>query len=296
MALLTILAAVNLADDFSFVLGDSGIILNPNSSVLPFVDITKVTGLDSPEFRTSIKDHEGVDGSFIDAEFEKGRNITLEGTIYTATANMEAYLDSLKTNWAPSAISMPLYFKVPNQSQRISYVKPLGVRYDWETARRTGQTNVQFLAFAEDPRIYDSAQQNLVVNFGAQSIDGLGFPFGFPFSFGVAVEGAPGGTVVNNGNRATPAIITIQGPVTDPQIINDTESLALKFSIVLTASDSLVIDLANHTVRLNGTANRRGSLLDPNWFLFAPGESFVRFQGISGAGSTMSIQYQSAWR
>src|SRR5690242_17824814 len=111
-----------LANDLTFVLNDTGIVLNDSTS-LPFVDIDSVKGLNSAPFRTTTRDHEGDDGGYMDAEFEKGRDIVLGGTIYADSSTIESYLDDLKENWAPSRTLIPLYFKAPGVSERFLLVK-----------------------------------------------------------------------------------------------------------------------------------------------------------------------------
>jgi len=87
---------------------------------------------------------------------------------------------------------------------------------------------------------------------------------------------------------------TVTGPATLPSIVNSTDGLTLTFNLTLSASDVLVIDLATRNVTVNG-ANARFSLIEPNWWLFNPGSTFVIFGGQSGSG-TMVISYRNAWR
>src|SRR5215831_1073677 len=152
-------------NDYEFQLNDSGVRLNTTSAV-PFVDISKVSGLDNAPYRETIRDHEGADGSFIDAEFEKGRDVILEGVVYGNTANVEGYLDTLKSNFAPVTSPIPFYFKPGTVGERLIFVKPRGARYDWDAARRIGTTPIQFLMYAEDPRLYDSTLSSVVVGYG----------------------------------------------------------------------------------------------------------------------------------
>lgn len=272
---------------------DTGPVLNADS-VLPFIDISRVSGLDSAPFRETIRDHEGVDGGFIDAEFERGREIILEGTVYSTVTLIEPFLDELKENFAPRTAPIPFAFKTAGVEERVVFVKPRGCRYSWEAARRTGMTPIQFLMYAEDPRIYDNNLESVVIPFGGAATTGFGFNFGFNLSFGATVPPS-GGTVTNNGNRPTPAILTIDGPVVDPRVQNATAGLTLEFFIMLGSGEFLTIDLANRTVTLNGTTNRRDALIGPGWFFFDPGDSFVTFGGSSGSGS-LTIEYRSAWR
>lgn len=280
-------------NDYEFKLDTTGVLLNGTTS-LPYVDVEKVTGLDSAPYRETVRDHEGADGGFMDAEFEKGRDVIIDGTAYCDVSNVETFLDSVKANFAPVTTPIPFYFKPPGVTERVIFVKPRGVRYDWESLRRTGLTPIQFLMFAEDPRVYDNNLTTQIIAFGGTATTGFGFSFGFNLSFGAAVP-PDGQFVVNNGNRSMPAILTITGPVVDPRIVNDTDSKTLSFIITLLAGETLTINLANRTVVFNGSANRRGTLQTTDWFLFRPGSTFIRLGGASGSG-TLTVSYRNAWR
>ena len=282
-------------DDFSYRLGDTGVVLNPTTPTLPFCDITKIKGLDSAELRITERDHEGVDGGFLDAYFEKMRTLTLEGQVITNGVGTESYLDTLKSNWSPQRASIPLYFKHPEVDERLIMVKPLGVRYDVDELRRVGSTDVQFMCQAEDPRVYSSEEFSVdLVTSLVGSSGGAEFPMGFPMGFGAAV--APVTTnVYNGGNRPTTGIITLVGPLSNPIIYNDTTGEALAFTITLGATDFLVIDLYYRTVKLNGVSSRRGTMTRWEWFLFAPGDNTLRYQA-SGTPGPANVTYRYAWR
>lgn len=286
-----------LVNPLSFQLNDTGVILNDDliSPGMPFVDITAVKGLDSAPYRETKRDHEGADGGFIDAEFETGREISLEGTIYDNGTDMESYLDDLKENYAPVQTPIPFYFITEGGAKRLVFVKPLGMEYDWETMRRIGMTVATFKMYAEDPRIYDSNEQTIPFTMGAIVTSGFSFNMTFNLSFG-GVSATPDGQYVTNaGNRPTPAFFTINGPVTDPIIVNDNTGTTLEFDIDLALGEYLEVDTANHTVRLNGSTNRRNSLLVPNWFLLDKGQTFLRFRGAAGSGN-MVLNFRNAWR
>jgi len=266
--------------DYTFQL-DGGPVINNDSTGLPFVDVTTVVGMDSAPFRETIRDHEGQDGGFIDAEFEMGRDISIEGSAYCDVNNAEDYFDDLKANFAPRTEPIPLVLKAPGVAERVMFVKPRGVRYNWEVARRIGMSTVQFLAYAEDPRIYDNLLQSIVITFGGLATTGFGFSFGFPLSFGAIVPPS-GSFIVVGGNRPAPALLTITGPVSDPVIINDTDSKVLALDMDLAVGDTVVLDLVNRTAVLNGATNVRGFMTRADWFLFNPGSAFIRFGGASG--------------
>jgi hypothetical protein len=126
-----------LTDVFSYRLGDNGVILNPTNLVPPFVDITEITGLDNAPYRTTERDHEGTDGGYMDAMYEKGRTITLEGMAYSSVhEQVTPFLDQLKADFAPSRVPVPFYYLEPGVPERLLFVKPLGARYDIAEMRR----------------------------------------------------------------------------------------------------------------------------------------------------------------
>lgn len=286
-----------LTGDLQYQYTDAGIVLNADPPG-DFVDIERVTGLDNSPFRVTDSEREGSDGGFTDAEFEKSRQISLQGTVYSTPSAVYDFLDLLKYNFAPTKAPQPFYFTLPGGRQRVVFAKSLGCNYDWEAAMRTGTTPVKFNLVAEDPRIYDSQLQIANVPFGSTIVTGLGFPLGFSIGFGGTTGIGDGRVVTNAGNRDTPAILTISGGVvTDPVIINDANGGILPFSITLAASDALAIDLLNKTVVLNGTANRRGSLINPQWFMLEPDDNFIRYRASSGgSGSQLTVAYRNARR
>lgn len=275
----------------------TGTVLNDDSLSFPFVDIQKVVGLDSAPYRETIRDHEGTDGGFIDAEFEKGRDIILEGLVYCDPSNVESYMDTLKLNYAPVTTPVEFHFKGPGISERLLYVKPRGVRYDIEQLRRIGITAAQFLLYAEDPRVYDATLTTVVISYGGDAGNGFAFSFGFNLDFGGGASPA-GQFVTNSGNRPAPATLTIQGPVQNPLIANDTNGGLISFSntLSLTGSDSVVIDLKNRTAIQNGSTNVRSKMVTANWFMLDVGSNFIRYGGTSGTGSTLTVAYRNAWR
>jgi hypothetical protein len=279
------------------MLTDTGVVLNPNdTSVLPFVDITEVDGLDTPDLRTTERDHEGTDGGFLDAEFEKMRTITLTGQLIANDPNsIQPFLDQLKANWAVRNAAVPFYYGTPGVPDRVVFAKPLGVRYNIDSLWRTGSCDVQFMCQAEDPRIYTSAIQTYSLSQGLAITSGFALNLSFNFGFGAVVD--PNQTdVVNGGNRPAPATITIPGPVSNPVIYNDTTGNVLQMVIDVAASDTLVINLLNRTIKLNGTVSRRAALVNPDWFLLQPGDNYLRYRASTSGGPAATITFRNAWR
>lgn len=286
-----------LTSDYTWQLGSDGVVLNPDeiTATPPSVDIDRVQGIDSAPLRETERDHEGADGGFLDAVWEKGRPIVLEGLAFAATDNIVNFLRSLSYNYRPSRTLVPFYMKYPGLEEQVIFVKPRGVRYDLGSGVRTGAVPVQFLMFAEDPRIYSAALQSVQLIQSAVTSVGFSFPIEFPFGFGVPEESQVE-NLVNLGNRETPVEFTIPGPVTTPEIVNEDTGTTLKVNIDLTVDQYLVVNTQYHTVRLNGTANRRGLLEEPNWFMLQPGDNHIRYRAASPGSSPATATYRHAWR
>ncbi len=284
-----------LTEDLTFQLGDTGTVLNTDSFGLPFVDIDIVVGLDSAPYRETRREHEGTDGGFMDAEFERARDIILTGDVYANSDEMEEYLDTLKADFAPSTVLVPFYYKSPGVDERVVFVKPLGCRYDWDRMRRIGKARIQFKAFAEDPRLYDATLTSVTIPFAEGASLGFGFNLGFNFGFGGS-SGSDGVFVTNAGNRSTPPTFVITGPAETPTIRDDTYGHSLTFNISLAAGETLEVNTQYRTVLLNGSINRRSTLVEPDWFFLEPGQTFIRYNALSGTGSSMDVLFRSAWR
>jgi len=288
-------------EPYEFKFLDAGVILNsdPFTPEGSFVDITKVTGLSSAPYRTTERDREGMDGGFIDAEFEKMRTIVLEGTAYATVENIIAFLDLLKENYAPVKEPLPFYFHAPNIGVRVAFCKAYGVSFDWDTALRTGTSPVQFILTAEDPTIYEAIPTTVTCSL---PVEGAGRGYDKAFDYGYGGPNSGGFIAINNaGNKPANAIITIQGPVINPIVTHDTTGKFLSFNITVGADQFLTIDLRNRTVLLNGSSNRRSALINTSrWFLLLPGDNSFRFGGTDPVGGApdplMTIQARGAYR
>lgn len=286
---------VFLTDSFTWQLGDNGFTLNTNAAQGAFVDIDRATGFASAPFRETKKDHEGVDGGFLDAEFETGRDILLTGTCYMNGTDYDAILDRLQAEWAPSKTLVPLYFTTSGLTTRVLFVKPRGVTYDIDALARVGACAISFSAYAELPHKFDTVLQSSIQTVGATIFTGFSLPLGFPFGFGGTSSTTDGANIYNGGNRPAPVTLILQGPCSGPVIYNDTVGTYLSFStLTLGATDVMVVDTYYKTVRING-GNRRSFLDNAGWFSLVPGANFIRFRAFTGTG-TLTVQWRSAWR
>lgn len=258
--------AIPQLTDYEVQMDDDGFVLNTDfSGTLPFVDITKISGLDSAPSRTTLHDHEGVDGGYVDSQFMTTRTVILEGIAYVDPSDPESLCDTLKYNFRPSKSSRPFYFKVPNHAVRMVRGKAQGVRYDIDTARRTGKTNIQATILCADPYIYD-ASPTVAAGYTGAPDTGFGFNLAFNFGFGGAGTTSNQITLSNSGNHDAYPIIDVTGPISVPSLIESNTGKSLAFNLTLTSTDVLEIDTRKHTILLNGQSRRNSLVTGSQWF------------------------------
>ena len=90
-------------------------------------------------------------------------------------------------------------------------------------------------------------------------------------------------TTVNNiGWGTTYPTITLVGPIINPVLGNTTTGNALTFNCTLLSTDTLVVDLYNKLITLNGVS-ARNLLQSGTWFGAPPGDSIFTLSGQAGS-------------
>lgn len=286
-----------LTDDYTYQFPETGIILNSNA-VLPFVDIYTIKGLDSSPYRITTHTREGMDGGFIDAEFEEMRTVILEGLIYADPSQIAPYLDSLKANFGPARLSQSFNFKEPGNSQRTLFAKSLGIKCDTDTLRRIGSAKIQFHLQAEDPTIY--GPQSVTTATLASAITGRSYNKAYNYGYGGS-SGAGLAYVNNTGNKYTGGTLRIYNTLNPSVVMSSADGTVvgrLNFTIDVNDVNYLEISLRNRSIYLNGTAARRDALNGgAQWFKFPPQTvSSVGLLGTASGGvSQMTITTRPAY-
>jgi hypothetical protein len=179
------------------------------------------------------------------------------------------------------------------------YGKSLGVKFTKTNTRNYGMQAFQVTLLCGDSRKYSpTIVTSGPIYLGASSGTGFGFPLAFPFGYG-GLTITSGGTITPGGNRTTPGLYVVTGPILSGwQIVNDAIGTAWTFNTALNAGESLYINPMYRTVRLgqNGPS-RRGNMTGLWWWLL-PGTTSFRLLGAGGtAGVTnLTITAQPAWR
>lgn len=141
---------------------------------------------------------------------------------------------------------------------------------------------------AADPRWYGTLRSVTYDPLGTP-LTGRSYPKVYPKDYGGT--GATAGTINNAGGSSSPASLLIEGPWTNPWVVNDTTGVAVYTQgTSLVAADDLVIDTRLRTVTLNGVA--APSLVDwarSRWLYLRSGANAFRVGGTYSSGAAVTI-------
>lgn len=258
---------------------DEGVVLN-SSPTLPFVDITSIDGVDSTSTRLNQHDREGMHGGYVSSEFESTRTITIEGNIYATPTTVEAYLDTLKTNFQPTRRDRKFYMTTET-GERFVWGKSQGLRYKKDSFRRLGIIPFQVQIVCADPRMY--SREPVVVTATVSSL----------------VQFA---NIDPGGNRDTPGMIHLwrtagAANVGGIDLENRYGRFTFDYAGSLAAFDLLTIDLDRRTMLRNYAINVRNNVTTTgNWVLLAPTGNRFTIRVPGGENLTYRIEAYPAWR
>lgn len=125
---------------------------------------------------------------------------------------------------------------------------------------------------------------------------GIADPITDPITSPLNVAGAQ--FVVNAGDVDTWPRFRIDGPITNPEIINFTTGQTIKLTYVLNAGEWLDVYPERGVILLGGTADRYGAydFALSEWWQLQPGNNDVRLLAAAfGAGAKVTVFWRHAW-
>jgi len=265
-----------------------GVTLSPN-----------VQGLDAPDYRIVQYPIPGQDYARVSANFYDARTITLEGMIQGQNptdyrqrrqALSTACLLQRDSNGYPVTTKLQ-FTTMDGNSYFVNVIPKRPVFADTYLT----WTKYQVSLVAPDGRIYGTSQQTI------GSITTLiGGGFVVPCVVPVIGSGSSGGsaTITNSGNVESHPIITFTGPLTSPYVQNQTSSYAFQLDYTIPGGSSVVVDMYNKTVVLNGSQNLISAMDATNnfWWTILPGQNTIQLStSNSGDGGYVSVSVYPAY-
>lgn len=264
--------------------------------------ILSVDGLESvPAIRNQDDNRGYADGMFTGRDFLAGRMISIIfNTFGVGATSAQTNLNTIQRVLLPQTSgTTPLYFKLPAQPTSEQYInaRVRAFRTAIDPNYTYGYITSQVEFFCPNPIYYDNNLQTAILLYSPPT----GRIYNRTYNL---VYGGGSGTITtsifNNGWTNTYPTITIDGPIDNPVIGNLTQGLALYFNASLSVSDTLVIDLYNKLITLNGNPARNTLISGTSqWFSASPGNNNFYLTG--DGGSTLvnvtqaTVEWQSAY-
>lgn len=254
--------------------------------------VLALDGWDDADERLTLEEIPGAHGVFEPAPLYGARQITLEARAMARSQQARRVAEQRFKALTSSLRGVTL---------RVDEAPFARMATVWKAGKMntvpTGPARVRFSLplVAPDPTRYDVLPQQAPIALPSSVSSGVGFPLGFPMGFG---GGASDVTVSNDGDATVWPSLYIPGPVVNPIVRNDTTGEQIELSITIADGDWLDIDPnpRARTVLLNGTANRRGSVVaGSTWPSLPPGLSTFQYRADTATTSTAVLQWRSGW-
>lgn len=243
----------------------------------PF-QIIDIDGLESlPELRVQDDNRGYNDGMYSGRDFLAGRTITF--TIHTFAGNgnsAQTNFNLLQAALIPqSSGTTTMQFLLSQSDSEMQIGARVRTRMTKVDPEYTfGFIRSQYSMFCPDPRYYSNTQSTASLT----PQQPLGRTYNRTYNLvygGGAISTST--AILNSGTWTTYPVITITGPALNPTVGNITTGQYMTVNYGLTNTDTLVIDLNQKTVTLNGSSARNLLANNSQWFGAPPGTSNYYF-------------------
>ena len=274
---------MTLTNPYSFSFG--GQVFGGSGSPYQILSVDGLEGL--PTIRNQDDNRGYSDGMFTGQDFLGGRTISIIiNTLPSGSTNAQTNFNTLQNYLLPQTSgTTPLYFFLSGAGAVEQFINARirGNRTTIDPDYTYGFIKSQYEFFCPDPRYYDSTQQS-----ASLSVSGfLGRVYNRIYPLLYNSSSASTLTTINNAGRTTTyPTITFNGPITNPVVGNVTQGNYIYFGQTFAQSDTVVIDLLNKIVTLNGAPARNLIVGGSNWFSAPVGNSSFYFNGSGTTGAT----------
>lgn len=237
----------------------------------------------SPPIRPTVEDKTAADGAWGGPGFYGARVVSLTGEAWAPTREaMLAAKDRIKAAINPRQTTTLTVeeahltrFATVRLSDQVSLTDKTAQIFSW------GVT-----VTATDPRRYGTDTLTGTASLPVGLVDGRTYSKTFDYVYGVVAPNYVGSVVLANigDYDQTPATITFTGPVLSPRVEHVQSGKFLQFDVTVEWGETLVIDLRQQTVLLNGETNRAYTITaGSTWFMLAPGTNELLYRGTVGS-------------
>lgn len=256
-----------------------------------------VTGLDSPEIRESADNLVEADGG-VHGNFYAGRRpVTISGMVdpNLAIPDMNEKVDRLLAAADAMRADAVLTWK---ESHRAETMLRLRRQAPPRVTRRRPKTFILPLVSADDRIIATTENVQVIDPGGVGGIVGFSSPITSPITSLMGLSGQ--GTVVNAGKKGARWRARIDGPITNPVLLNNTTGEQVKLNATIAAGDFFMLDShpATRSVYQTGTADRWGAVDNSTtkWWELRKGSNDIRLLSSTfSAPAQVTMYWHDTW-
>lgn len=236
-----------------------------------------------------------ADGGYSGREYADVKQVPLRVQIDLPMFDVAGRFDAhqaLLAAFAESDVDLPLRFVWAGRTLRM-YGRPRLVTSDTDLLT-IGINRMEAGFLAEDPRVYDDTEASNTLNLPSET-GGQVLPFTLATTLtAVATVGVR--SIVNEGTATATWRGIIDGPVTNPRLVNFTTGETLRIGVTVLSGQELHLDSAVRSVLLDGTASRRG-FVSGQWWQLRPGNNDIGWFSDTASGTaTFQVLHRNAWR
>lgn len=259
----------------------------PNRTVTDVQGLPGVTGFSGA--RDSTYSKPSAHGSITRSRWQKSGLVSIEGVVKSSDRDQLVemldeiripFLDSLDTpallTWqrgvTGDGVELQAYARLTGDDVGIAPDGPYVARY---------QAHLRL----DDPRGYGQA---LITATGGILAGSGGDTFTDVFADTFDPSAGGSASVNNTGTRPTPPVFKVYGYATEPQIVLVGTTKRIVLTGTIAAGDYVEVDVANRTVKLNGTSPAQGMVVSAatTWFELPRGASTIRLLAASNDAVT----------
>ena len=244
--------------------------------------ILSVDGLEGiPPLRVQDDNRGYADGMFSGRDFYSGRTISIIIQITgDGTNSAQTNLNTLQSTLLPQTSgTTPLYFILPPSDEQYIDARVRVFRTTIDPNYTYGYIIAQVEFFCPNPTYFSENEQTALLAYTPPTGRVYNRTYNLTYGGGSVLITT---TITNNGWANAYPTITLNGPITDPILGNQTQGYALNFTGTYADTDLLVVDLYNKLITLNGQP-ARNLLISGEWFWAQPGNNLFYLTGDGGS-------------
>jgi len=267
-------------------------------------DVVDIRGLGMPSVRSNDIDRLDADGTITSRkELLQGRTINIKVIVRgnpgdDLDASCTELLRACQVNDSAGKLSFqfPVGFGTTTTSEDVRFVDCFVRRVTKQVlASNSSGAIPHFIQFeCQDPVIKRLTQNSETVTLSSFS-GGTTFNETFNLTFGTGSSLAQ--TINNAGNYKAHPTVRFNGPVTAPQITNNTSGETIKLAgLTIPTGDYCDVDFYQRSILQSGTTSRYNKLTsDSAWWTLRPGTTSVTFSASSSTATTCAFKWYDTW-